>query len=149
MKLWMTLYAMVWIVFIDFMLAMTPGASNVLLYLHIILGLVIVGLASYNFNGVRLTTVPGRVKRIVKTTFNLSVISGILGLLLYFGTGASSPILLGVTIGGMILFLHVMIGFAIITQAAAVAIAYDMWEDREFAKETAPGEVPEMPAPGQ
>jgi hypothetical protein len=40
-----------------------------------------------------------------------------------------------------------MIGFAIITQAAAVAIAYDMWEDREFAKETAHGEVPAMPAP--
>ena len=47
----------------------------------------------------------------------------------------------------MILFLHVVIGFAIITQAAAVAIAYDMWEDKEFVKETAPGEVPEMPAP--
>jgi hypothetical protein len=47
----------------------------------------------------------------------------------------------------MILFLHVMIGFAIITQAAAVAIAYDMWEDKEFTKETAPGEVPDMPMP--
>jgi len=43
--------------------------------------------------------------------------------------------------------MHVMNGFAIITQAAAVAIAYDMWVDREFAKETAPGEVPAMPAP--
>jgi len=40
-----------------------------------------------------------------------------------------------------------MIGFAIITQAAAVAIAYDMWEDKEFMKETAPGEVPDMPTP--
>lgn len=145
MKLWMTLYTMVWIVFIDFMLAMTPDASIVLLYLHIALGLVIIGLASYNFSGVRMTAVPGRVKRIVKTTFNLSIASGVLGLLLYFGTGSASPILFGITIGGIVLFLHVMIGFAIITQAAAVAIAYDMWEDREFEKETAPGEVPEMP----
>jgi hypothetical protein len=145
MKLWMALYAMIWIVFIDFMFAMTPGASIVLLYLHIALGLMIIGLASYNFNGVRGTSVPGRVKRIAKVTFQLSIWGGVLGLLLYFGTGAALPILFGVTLGGMILFLHVVIGFAIITQAAAVAIAYDMWEDREFAKETAPGEVPEMP----
>ena len=147
MKLWMSLYAMIWLVFIEFMLEMTPGASTVLLYLHIALGLVIIVLAGYNFNGVRMTTVPGRVKRILKTTLNLSVVCGVLGLLLYLGTGAASPILSGVTFGGIILFLHVMIGFAIITQAAAVAIAYDMWEDKEFAKETAPGEVPEMPAP--
>jgi len=147
MKLWMALYAMIWIAFIEFLLEMTPGASNVLQYLHIVLGFVIIGLASYNFNGVRLTAVPGRVKRIAKTTFNLSIVCGILGVLLYFGTGASSAILFGVTFGGMILFLHVVIGFAIITQAAAVAIAYDMWEDKEFVKETAPGEVPEMPAP--
>ena len=149
MKLWMSLYAMIWIAFIEFMLEMTPGASNVLQYLHIALGLVIIGLASYNFNGVRLTAVPGRVKRIAKTTFNLSIVCGILGVLFYFGTGAASPILFGVTFGGMILFLHVVIGFAIITQAAAVAIAYDMWEDREFAKETAPGKVPDMPAPAR
>jgi len=149
MKLWMTLYAMIWIVFIEFMLEMTPGASIVLRYLHIALGLVIIVLASYNFNGVRLTAVPGRVKRIAKSTFSLSVVCGILGILLYFGTGAASPILFGITFGGIILFLHVMIGFAIITQAAAVAIAYDMWEDKEFAKETAPGEVPEMPAPAR
>ncbi len=141
MKLWMTLYAMIWIAFIEFMLEMTPGASIVLQYLHIALGLMIIGLASYNFNGVRLTAVPGRVKRIAKTTLILSVVSGVLGLLLYFDIGAAPPILLGVTFGRMILFLHVVIGFAIITQAAAVAIAYDMWEDKEFAKETAPGEV--------
>ena len=30
-------------------------------------------------------------------------------------------------------------------KAAPVAIAYDMWEDREFVKETAPGEVPVRP----
>lgn len=145
MKLWMALYAMIWIAFIEFLLAMTPGASIVLLYLHIAIGLVIIGLASYNFNGVRGTAVPGRVKRISRVTFQLSVAIGILGLPLYFGVGG--PILFGVTLGGLILFFHVVIGFAIITQAAAVAIAYDMWEDREFAKETAPGEVPDMPAP--
>ncbi len=145
MKLWMSLYAMIWVVFIEFLLAMTPGASIVLQYLHIFLGLAIIGLAYYNFNGVRWTAVPGRVKRIARVTFQLSVVIGALGLLLYFGVGVARPILFGVTLRGMILFLHVVVGFAIITQAAAVAIAYDMWEDREFAKETAPGEVPDMP----
>jgi hypothetical protein len=143
MKLWMSLYAMIWVAFIEFLLAITPGASIVLRYLHIVLGLVIIGLAWYNFNGVRWTAVPGRVKRIVKVTFQLSVVIGVLGLPLYFGAGR--PILFGITLRGMSLFLHVVVGFAIITQAAAVAIAYDMWEDKEFANETAPGEVPEMP----
>jgi len=145
MKLWMTLYAMTWIAFIEFMLVMTPGASIVFQYLHIVLGLVIIGMASYNFNGVRWTAVPGRVKRIAKTTFILSIAIGVLGLPLYFGI--VGPILFGISLGGLILFFHVVVGFAIITQAAAVAIAYDMWEDEEFAKETAPGEVPEMPVP--
>ncbi len=147
MKLWIALYAMIWIVFIEFLLAMTPGASIVLLYLHIALGVVIIGLASYNFNGLRGTAVPGRVKRIARSTLQLSVAIGVLGFLLYFSIWAARPILAGVTFGGLILFLHVVVAFGIITQAAAVAIAYDMWEDREFAKETAPGEVPEMPAP--
>ncbi|MGB8218203.1 MAG: hypothetical protein WCE94_12965 [Candidatus Methanoperedens sp.] len=143
MKLWMSLYAMIWVVFIEFLLAMTPGASIVLRYLHIALGFVIIGLASYNFNGVRWTSVPGRVKRIAKTTFILSIAIGVLVLPLYFGAGGH--ILFRVTLRGLILFFHVVVGFAIITQAAAVAIAYDMWEDKEFARETAPGEVPEMP----
>jgi hypothetical protein len=142
MKLWMSLYALIWVTFIEFLLAMTPGASIVLQYLHIVLGLVIIGLAYYNFNGVRWTAVPGRVKRIAKTSFILSVVIGVLGLPLYFGF--VGPIFFGITLGGLILFFHVVVGFAIITQAAAVAIAYDMWEDKEFAKETAPGEVPEM-----
>ncbi|MFZ2411970.1 MAG: hypothetical protein WAW23_10400 [Candidatus Methanoperedens sp.] len=147
MKLWMSLYVMVWLVFIEFLLAMTPGASIVLRYLHIVLGLVIIILASYNFNSVRWTSVPGRVKRIAKTTLILSIAIGVLGLPLYFGSWAASPILFGVTLRGMSLFLHVVVGFAIITQAAAVAIAYEMWEDKEFVKETDPGDVPDMPAP--
>jgi hypothetical protein len=46
-----------------------------------------------------------------------------------------------------ILFVHVVNAFAIITQAAAVAIAYDMWEDKEFDEVTVPGKVPTMPTP--
>ncbi len=148
MKLWAALYAMIWIVFIEFLLAMTPGGPLVLIYLHIILGVAIIGLAFYNFSGVRKTRVPGRVKRIAQASFNLSVVVAIIGALLFFDIGKVWIIpLINVSIYGLILLFHVVIAFAIITQAAAIAIAYDMWEDHEFVKETEPGIVPPMPMP--
>jgi len=56
--------------------------------------------------------------------------------------GAGWPILFGLTVWNLIIFIHVVNAFAIITQMAAVAIAYDMWEDKEFLQDTHPGEVP-------
>jgi hypothetical protein len=144
----MTLYTMIWIVFIEFLLAMTPGSSLVLMYLHVVLGIAIMGLAFYNFSGIRNTRVPGRVKRITQASFNLSVVVAVLGALLFLDTGKAWVIpLINISIYGLILFFHVVIAFAIITQAAAVAIAYDMWEDKEFVNETEPGTVPTMPMP--
>jgi len=139
---------MIWIVLIEFLLAMTPGGPPVLIYLHVILGAAIVGLAFTNFSGLRKTRVPGRVKRIAQACFNISVIVAIFGALLFFdfGKGWFIP-LINVSIYGIILFFHVVNSFAIITQAAAVAISYDMWEDKEFEKETEPGIVPPMPMP--
>ncbi len=148
MKLWAALYAMIWIVLIEFLIAMAPGGSPVLIYLHVVLGAAIVGLAFYNFSGLRKTRVPGRVKRIAQVSFNISVLVAILGVLLFLDVGKSLFIpLINISIYGLILFLHVFNSFAIITQAAAVAIAYDMWEDNEFVKETEPGIVPPMPMP--
>lgn len=148
LDLWRALYGMIWIVLVEFLLAMTPGAPRVVLYVHIALGLGIIALAYYNFYGVRGTAVPGRVKRIAKSTLQLSVAMAVLGVLLVFDLGSSLTILFGLTVEGVFLFFHVVTAFAIITQAAAVAIAYDMWEEKEFAEETAPGEIPAMPAPG-
>jgi hypothetical protein len=148
MKLWASLYAMIWIVLIEFLLAMTPGGSSVLIYLHIVLGIVIIGIAFYNFSGIRGTRIAGRVKRIAQASFNISIMVAILGFLLFFGIGKAWLIpLINVSIYGLFLFFHVISAFAIITQAAAIAIAYDMWEDREFAEETEPGVVPPMPMP--
>lgn len=146
MKTWMLLYAMIWIAFLEFLLVMTPtGDSAVLVYLHIAVGVVILGLAYYNFDQLRTTRVPARVKRIAKSTFSLAVVAAVLGLLIRFDIGAGIEIpLTGITILGFLLFLHVVNAFAIITQAAAVAIAYDMWEDKEFEKETEPGSVPAL-----
>ena len=148
MKLWAALYTMIWIVLIEFLLAMTPGGSPVLIYLHVVLGAAIAGLAFYNFSGLRKTRVPGRVKRIAQASFNISVLVAILGTMLFFEVSKALIIpLINVSIYGLILFLHVVNSFAIITQAAAVAIAYDMWEDKEFEKATEPGVVPPMPMP--
>ena len=148
MKLWMSLYTMIWIVLIEFLLAMTPGASPVLIYLHVILGAAIVGLAFYNFSGIRMTRVPGRVKRIAQASFNISILVAILGALLFFEVGKTLVIpLINISVYALVLFLHVLNSFAIITQAAAVAIAYDMWDDKEFLKETEPGIVPPVPMP--
>jgi len=149
MKTWQLLYAMIWIAFVEFLLAMTPtGDRRPLVLAHIGLGVGIVVLAFVNFTRLRATRVPGRVKRIAKSTATLSLAAGVLGVLLAVRLGATWALpLVGITVYGAIAFLHVVNAFAILTQAAAVAIAYDMWEDREFAKETEPGVVPGFPKP--
>ena len=146
MKLWIALYMMIWVALIEFLLVMTPGGSTILVYLHILLGIAIIGLAFYNFSGVRRTRVMGRVKRIAQTSLILSVAVGIFGILIFFDIGKASIVpVINTSIYGLILFFHVVCSFAIITQAAAIAIAYDMWEDKEFLKETEPGIVPPYP----
>ncbi len=143
MKLWVSLYSMIWIVFIEFLLVMIFRGSSVLIYLHTLLGVAIVGLAFYNFSGIRSTRIAGRVKRTAQACRNLSIVGAVLGvpLLLDVGRGLVIP-LINVSIYRLILFVHLIIAFAIITQAAAIAIAHDMWENREFVEETEPGSVP-------
>jgi hypothetical protein len=146
MKLWMALYTMVWISFIEFLIVMTTWGSSVLISLHFVLGIAIIGLAFYNFSRIRRTRVMARVKRIVQASFNLSVTAGISGVLIFFDIGKTPVIpLINVSIFGLIFFFHVICAFAIITQSAAIAIAYDMWEDKEFEKETEPDVVPPNP----
>src|SRR4030065_2073086 len=145
MKLWMSLYAMVWIALIEFLLAMTPGGSTILIYLHVILGAAIIGITVYNFSTLRNTRIAGRVKRIAQASFNISIIVTIFGVLVFFDVGRTQIIPFNnVSIYGIILFFHVFNSFAIITQAAAIAIAYDMWEEQEFIEEIEPGGVPPM-----
>ena len=152
MKLWQTLYAMIWIVFIEFLLAMATHVVDapVLIYVHAALGVGLVALAFNNFDGVRRSTIAGRVKRTAKSTFQLSILTAVLGVVLLFPDPLSWTVpVINLSLFYLILFVHVVNAFAIITQAAAVAIAYDMWEDKEFQTETAPGEVPAMPMPAK
>ncbi|MEK6851436.1 MAG: hypothetical protein AABY30_02735 [Candidatus Thermoplasmatota archaeon] len=149
MKTWALLYALIWIAFLEFLLVMTPAADRgPFVLLHIAVGVIIVALSFVNFQRLRATQVPGRVKRIARSTVQLSVAAGVLGVLLAFKVGSTWVLpIVGITVYGLLDFLHVVNAFAIITQAAAVAIAHDMWEDREFEKETEPGFIPELPKP--
>ncbi len=156
MKLWQSLFAMIWITFLEFLLVMAThvptfaGIATILTYLHAALGFGIVLLALSNYHGVRDTAIAGRVKRTAQSTFQLSILMAVLGGVLLFPDYLTWTIpLLGVSLFYAIVFVHVVNAFAIITQAAAVAIAYDMWEDKEFDQETKPGEVPPMPTPAK
>ncbi len=156
MKLWQALFAMIWIAFLEFLLVMSTHVTSdatlitLLIYLHAALGFGMIALAFNNFAGVRNTTIAGRVKRTAKSTYQLSILMAILGVILLFKSSLSWEFpIVNISLFYVLLFIHVVNAFAIITQAAAVAIAYDMWEDKEFAQETAPGEVPAMPAPAK
>jgi uncharacterized PurR-regulated membrane protein YhhQ (DUF165 family) len=143
MKLWAALYLAIWIVLLEILLGMWPDPPAVVPYFHLVLGLGIVPIAYYCFDRLRRTRVPARVKRVAKASWSLSIVMAVLGFLLWFDIGASWVIPgLNLSVYRGILFLHVVNAVAVITQLAAVAIAYDMWEDHEFEKETEPGEVP-------
>ena len=157
MKLWQGLFAMIWIAFLEFLIVMSThvdtfsGVTDPLIYIHSTLGFAMILLALNNYNGVRNTTIAGRVKRTAQSTFQLSILMAVLGVILLF-KGDLLPIMIpviNVSLFYAILFVHVVNAFAILTQAAAVAIAYDMWEDREFDQVTKAGEVPAMPAPAK
>lgn len=143
MKLWSALYFAIWIVFFEMLLGMWPDPPAAVPYLHLVLGLGIVLITYYCFDALRRTRVPARVKRVAKASWSLSFVMVALGFLLWFNVG-SAWVLPWVNLSFYrgVLLLHVVNAVAIITQLAAVAIAYDMWEDREFDKETEPGSVP-------
>ncbi len=147
-RLWATLYASIWIVFFEFLLGLWPDPPWVVPYLHIALGVAFVGVAYYAARRLRATRVPGRVKRTANAAFGMTLVLLVTGLPLWAGLGSGGSIpVVNLSFYRLVLLVHVVLALAVITQAAAVAIAYDMWEDREFEKETAPGEVPPMRVP--
>ncbi len=148
MKLWSALYLAIWVVFFEFLFGLWPDPPVVVPYLHLALGLAIILIAYYGFDQLRKTRVPGRVKRVAKASWSLSIANAVLGFFLWFSLGNDWVIpVANLSIFRGVLLLHVTLALAIITKLAAVAIAYDMWEDHEFGKETEPGEVPPAPTP--
>jgi hypothetical protein len=148
MKLWSALYLVFWIVFFEFLFGLWPDPPVVVPYLHLVLGFGIVLITYYCFDQLRKSRVPGRVKRVVKASWSLSIVTAFFGLLLWFDVGSDWVLpVVNLSVFRGILLLHIVLALAIITQLAAAAIAYDMWEEHEFEKETEPGEVPPAPAP--
>ena len=132
LAIWRQLYAMVWLAFLQIIIAVAniPSSNVFLVYGHVILGLVILGLAHYNNAQFKKTEAPNRLKRIVKSTAILATIQVLLGI----------PILVnimrifGIPMVWIISLLHLVIALAIITQASSAATAYDMWEEKEYTK---------------
>jgi len=105
-----------------------PRFTLYLVDVHAILGLAILGLAHYNNAKMKHTEAPNRLKRITKTTAILATFQIIVGIILY----ANLRMNLSVPLAGVIIFIHIVLALAIITQAASVATAYDMWEEHEY-----------------
>ena len=119
---------MVWLAFLQIVIIVMPRFTLYLVDLHVLLGLVILGLAHYNNAKMKKTEAPNRLKRITKTTAILATVQIIFGLILY----ANLRMNVSLPLVGVIVFIHIVIALAIITQAASVATAYDMWEDHEY-----------------
>lgn len=128
MALWKTLYAMIWLASLQILIILLPRFSLYLVDLHALLGVVILGLAHYNNAKMKHTEAPNRLKRITKSTAILATVQIILGIILY----ANLRMNMNIPLADVIVFIHIVIALAIITQAASVATAYDMWEDHEY-----------------
>jgi cytochrome b561 len=123
------MYALIWVAFIEILIVLFPVIGTWPTYdLHLVVGVVVLGLAYRILVQVSATSCPGRIKRIAKATFGFAVFQALLGAALYG--------LLSVNVGGTVVdfinFLHVAVALAIITQASSSATAFDMWEEKEF-----------------
>jgi len=135
LSIWRQLYAMVWLAFLQILIILEsriPVLGNYLVYGHVFLGLIILGLAHYNNAQIKKTEAPNRLKRIAKSTAILATIQPIFGVILLVNLMLRSAIL--APLAGIVLFLHIITALAIITQASSVATAYDMWEEKEYTK---------------
>ena len=128
MRIWKQLYAMVWLAFLQIIIITLPRFTVYLVDTHVILGLALLALAHYDNALIKKTAAPKRLKRIVTATAALATFQIILGAILY----ANLRLNVSVPLVSVISFLHIMTALAIITQAASVATAYDMWEEDEF-----------------
>jgi heme A synthase len=132
MKIWKQLYLIVWLTFLQIIIILLPGLGRSLVDVHAVLGFIILGLAHYDYAALRRTDAPNRLKRIAKSTAALATVQIILGIILY----ATLSLNVSKLLVQVVTFLHLVIALAIITQAASVATAYDMWEEHEYTTST-------------
>ena len=147
MRLWVRLYGMIWLAFVQIWLAYTPLAPPIPVYLHVVLGVALVVLAYRNFVTLRAASTVGRIKRTARATFALTLLLAVLGGALYLHVGSNVVVLAGITLEGGLRFLHFVNAMAVFAQVCATAVVYDVWEEQEFLRPSAPGEIPPPPAP--
>ena len=128
MKVWKQLYLILWLAFIQIVVILLPQLGRSLVDVHVILGLAILCLAHYDYAQLKRTAAPNRLKRIAKSTAALATFQIILGIILY----ANLRLNVTVPLVQVVTFIHLVVALAIITQAASVATAYDMWEEHEY-----------------
>ena len=134
MTIWKQLYVMIWLAFLQIIIILLPRFVIYLVDVHLLLGLAILGLAHYDNMLIKKSEAPNRLKRIVKSTAVLASIQPILGIILYLNIRLN----VAIPLVEVIVFLHLALALAIITQAASVATAYDMWEEHEFSPPVKP-----------
>jgi len=127
--MWKQLYLIVWLSFLQIIIILVPRLGSSLVDLHAALGFVILGLAHYDYAMLKRTEAPNRLKRITKSTAILATFQVILGIVLY----ANLRLNVSIPLAQVVTFIHLMTALAIITQAASVATAYDMWEEHEYS----------------
>ena len=142
MKTWQGLYGIIWLMLIDIMIQSRGIDFPYVEYVHMLLGASTLALAFYNYSNVVKTAVPDRTKRITRTYAMLAVVQGVLGAVIYLVDTLPLDDTLGICQLGIARSLHFVAAIAMITQAAAAAISFDMWEDKEFLKESTPGAPP-------
>ncbi len=146
MKLWASLYLLIWLGFFAILLSAIAGMERSFFsfldepffYLHIIIGIAVVIVAGYNANELQQTEVPMRIKRVARAAFGMAMASGVTGVIRAF----DNPYICYIS------FFHIVVTIAMITQASSVATAYDMWEEKEFEEKSAPGVVLPRETPG-
>lgn len=134
MEIWKQFYLMVWLAFLQIVIITLPSIATYLVEVHVLLGLAILALAHYDNQQIKKTAAPGRLKRTAKATAILAIIQPIFGIILWVNVRLN----IGIPLVEVVSFLHLVTALAIITQAASVATAYDMWEEHEYAQEPKP-----------
>jgi hypothetical protein len=140
MKLWSWLYTLVWLTAVQILLGFYTASSAPLpvVIAHVVVGVAVVGVAQYDARQIRKTAAPARLKRIARVSGVFAGIQFLLGVVLFLGLEE------GVQVPGadVISFFHLLFALAIVAQAASVATAYDMWEEREFVEGVEPATRP-------
>ena len=131
MKTWAAMYGIIWLAFLEIMLVLfLPFAYAINVAIHVVIGGAILGFAFFIYRNVRRTSCPDRIKRITRATWNLCILQAALGVALVLGIVLSWGSLYATVLS----FLHVGNALAIITQASSSAMAFDMWEEKEYTE---------------